>query len=81
MLKGKVQLKEVYIRENRGSKINPGLAKFKKGGVTHTHTHVCVHTRVPLPPPRITEITGINNHWSLMTLNIKGLNSPIKDTD
>ena len=31
--------------------------------MTHTHTNI---------------ITGINKHWSLLSLNINGLNSPIK---
>ena len=31
----------------------------------HTHTHTQI-------------INGINNHWSLISLNINGLNSPIK---
>jgi len=29
-------------------------------------------------PPLTTKITGSNNHYSLIFLNIKGLNSPIK---
>ena len=29
-------------------------------------------------PPTKTEITGASNHWSLISLNINGLNSPIK---
>jgi hypothetical protein len=32
-----------------------------------------------LPPPA-TKITGTNNHWSLISLNINGLSSPNKKT-
>jgi hypothetical protein len=35
---------------------------------THTHT----------TPSLTTKITGSNNHFSLISLNINGLNSPIK---
>jgi hypothetical protein len=31
-------------------------------------------------PPLTTKITGINNHFSLISLNMNGFNSP-KDTD
>ena len=34
------------------------------------------HTNIILP--LATKITGSNNHWSLVSLNINGLNSPIK---
>jgi hypothetical protein len=30
-------------------------------------------------PPPTTKIMGENNHWSSISLNIKGLNSSIKD--
>ena len=34
------------------------------------------HTNIT--PPLKTKITGSNNHFSLISLNISGLNSPIK---
>ena len=36
----------------------------------HTQTNTYTHTN--------NKITGINNHWSLISLNINGLNSSIK---
>jgi hypothetical protein len=36
---------------------------------THTHTHSTTSNN---------RITGTNNHWSLISLNNNGLNSPIK---
>jgi hypothetical protein len=32
-------------------------------------------------PILTTKITGSNNHFSLISLNVNGLNSPIKDID
>ena len=39
---------------------------------THTHTHTKNKKK------KKKRITGINNHWSLVSLNIKGLKLPIK---
>jgi hypothetical protein len=36
----------------------------------HTHTNII--------SPVTTKITGSNNHWSLISINTNGLNSPIK---
>ena len=33
-----------------------------------------------LSPTAKQKIAGIKNHWSLISLNINGLNSPIKNT-
>ena len=43
-------------------------ANPKEGINTHTITS----------PTMKTKITGASNHWSLISLNINGLNSPIK---
>ena len=35
-------------------------------------------SHINLIPPLTTKITGSNNHFSLISLNVNGLNSPIK---
>ena len=48
---------------------NPPQAQFKEGKHTNSTTK------------KKKEITGVNNHWSLISLNINDLNSLIKGTD
>jgi hypothetical protein len=63
VLEGKLQHKEVnYTPENTGN--NPIPTKPKEES-THTTTND-------------NKIKGINYHWSLTSLNINGLNSPIE---
>lgn len=39
---------------------------------------LCPAQQTPTAPPSLGSITGINNHRSLVSLNIKGLNSLMK---
>ena len=42
---------------------DPSPAQLKEGKHTNSTTK---------------KVTGVNNHWSLISLNVNGLNSPIK---
>ena len=44
----------------------------------HKHNSKKENTQTLLHKINNKKITGINNHWSLISLNINGLNSPIK---
>ena len=45
---------------------------------THTHTHTTTTTTTSTTTTTNIKIIGIDNHWSLISLNINDLNSPIK---
>jgi hypothetical protein len=55
-------------QENNHHTVKP---KEERHTYTHTHTHTLSTTTT-------NKITGTNNHWSLIPLNISGLNSLIK---
>jgi hypothetical protein len=57
-------LEIIYYQENQ------------KKGNTYLHTHTLTTTAII--NNNNNKITGINNHWSLKSLNVKGLSSPIK---
>jgi hypothetical protein len=42
---------------------------------THTHTHTTTTTTTSTTTTTNIKIIGIDNHWSLISLNINGLNS------
>ena len=68
VLEGKLQQKEVnYTHQNTCNNWFQS-SKLQRRGKTYKVTS----------PTTKTEITGINNHWSLISLNISGLNSPMK---
>jgi hypothetical protein len=50
----------------------------KKQGINLFTTNPKEDSHTNIIPPLTTKITGSNNHWSLISLNINGLNSPIK---
>ena len=50
--------------------LTPTKPKEEKQTKAHTHTHKT--------PIITTEVREINNHWSLLSLNINGLDSPIR---
>jgi hypothetical protein len=65
ILEEKLQNKEDnYAQENTRNK-----SSYKKTKRRQSHTH-SITTNI--------KITGTNNHWSLIILNINGPNSPIK---
>ena len=43
----------------------------------HLATNPKEENHTNIIPPLTTKITGSNNHWSLISLNINGLNFPI----
>ena len=64
MIEEKLQPKVVnYTQENMRNNFTLEKTKTNKQKKKHTHTN---------------KITGFNNHWSLISLNINELNFPIK---
>jgi hypothetical protein len=66
ILEGKIQHKE-------------GNYTHKSQEINHLTTNSKEDTYINIIPSLTTKITGTNNHWSLISLNINELNSPIKD--
>lgn len=50
----------------------------KKQDINHHTTKPKGENHIHIMPPTTTNTTGANNHLSLVSLNIDGLNSPIK---
>ena len=65
-LEGKFNPRKITSSKETQEISNSILAKTREARM-HTHTTT---TNI--------KITGINNHWSLISLNINDLNSPIK---
>ena len=61
----------------QGGKLQGG--KKQESNLLSTNPKEDSHTNII--PPLTTKIIGSNNHFSLMSLNINGLNSPKKDID
>lgn len=71
VLEGKIQTGRLTQERN-----NVSPAKLKKRQ-RHTYTQTQTHT---ITTNNINKITSINNHWSLIILNVNSLTSPIKKT-
>ena len=56
----------------------PETTPKKKQGITLLTTISKEENHTNIIPPQTTKITGSISHWSLISLNINGLNSPIK---
>ena len=67
VLEGKVKPKEIsYTHKNTDNRYSH-ISKFQRREM---------HTTPPTKTKR--KISGTSNHWSLISINISGLNSPIK---
>ena len=55
----------------QGGKLHP--KKYQESNQLSTNSKEDKHTNI-----KISKITGSNNHYSLLSFNINGLNSPIK---
>jgi hypothetical protein len=58
---------------------NEGNLPYKKHESSLLSTNKKEDSHTHIIKPLITKITGSNYHWSLISLNINRLNSPIKD--